>query len=179
VASVSRLRVLSLGGAWKSTPAICSACRKLLGRPHLTDGCVRRVIEANMVADAVPCTCLRTAVLRHARPLARPLARQISRPHELERGGRRPVVRLLLVDAEGHDKDVLDAYPFAQVETWRVQFESNKINATRLAAVRARLGAHGFRPLQLGDRTAQPDDVWHHPESREEGGGVLRSRTVF
>ena len=62
---------------------------------------------------------------------------------------------------------MLEAYPFEEVETWRVIFEQNKLNQSRLAAVRARLVANGFRPLQLGDQTVQADDVWHHPDSRE------------
>ena len=67
---------------------------------------------------------------------------------------------------------MLEAYPFEEVETWRVIFEQNKLNQSRLAAVRARLVANGFRPLQLGDQTVQADDVWHHPDSRE-GEGVV------
>tara|TARA_B110001452_G_scaffold93486_1_gene77187 strand:+ start:104 stop:1372 length:1269 start_codon:yes stop_codon:yes gene_type:complete len=150
VASVSREMILQYQN--RDTPRLCKACSEALGRP-LAPNCMRRVMEANMVATEVPCLCLRRAVAQRRR----------GRP---QRQGA-AAVQLLVIDTEGHDAHVLAAYPFGEVETWRVQFESNKLNSTALAAARERLATHGFRPLQLGDVQRMPDDVWHHPGSGE------------
>ena len=37
------------------------------------------------------------------------------------------VVHLLLIDAEGHDHEVLSHYPFESLPTWRVVFEAARV----------------------------------------------------
>ena len=71
--------------------------------------------------------------------------------------------------AEGHDLSVLRSYPFDDVDTWRVQFETKHLSMnhggrlTRLQEARALLRSKGFLPISSG----HDDETWHHVASRE------------
>ena len=75
------------------------------------------------------------------------------------------VVHLLLVDAEGHDHEVLEHYPFERVETWRVIFEAARISRSQFAEAAARLRHAGFRHVEGPFGAMQ--SVWHLLNSSE------------
>lgn len=99
--------------------AECTACSARVGRA-LPPTCMSRVIEANIVQLPARCVCLRREL-----------------QHEVH-------VDLLVVDAEGFDAAVLAQYPFAEVPTSRVIFESFHLDDEQFEAATRVLRGHGF-----------------------------------
>ena len=74
-------------------------------------------------------------------------------------------VAFLLVDAEGHDHEVLRSYPFATVPTWRVNFEAFHMPNAEYNRTAALLHSHGFEKLYGGPKAFS--NSWHNTQSRE------------
>ena len=123
----------------KPQPRTCARCARQLARDLGTD-CVAEIRRA-LRGVRVPC-------IEWARELSGESA-----------------VQLLLVDAEGHDDEVLEQYPFERVETWRVVFEAARISREKFSAAATRLRLAGFRHIAGGFNSMQ--SVWHHLNSSE------------
>ena len=131
---------------YKSNAQRCAKCSALLGK-KLPKTCMRKVIYKNLRSRPIACSCLREEV--PALPAYRALG----------------AVALLLVDAEGHDKEVLSSFPFGTVPVWRVVFEGYHMNRPKYEALTALLHAHGFERVSGGYRAFQV--VFHHANSSE------------
>ena len=142
VSSLSRAYVssqLHRGKIKVPQPGVCARCAERLGK-HLDANCMRGIKQA-LRSVRVPC-------IDWARELPE-----------------KSVVHALLVDAEGHDHEVLEHYPFERVETWRVIFEAARISRSQFAEVAARLRHAGFRHVEGPFGAMQ--SVWHHLNSSE------------
>ena len=98
----------------------CSKCARILGRP-LPSNCMQHFLTANVRRIDVPCACLR----RELQQLRR--------------------VDLLLVDVEGLDADVIEAYPFAMQPPARIIFEAMHLTRERRMELRRFLGRQRYR----------------------------------
>ena len=129
ISSLSRSYISSqLNAIAKPQPRACARCAERLGR-RMDASCTHGIKHA-LRSVRVPCI---------------DWARELSGES---------VVHLLLVDAEGHDHEVLEHYPFERVETWRVIFEAARISRSTFAEAAARLRHAGFRHINGGHHMA-------------------------
>lgn len=140
---------------------VCARCATKLQRPSLGHHCLRDIGDALRKVN-VPCVDWSSLLLRGGE--------RTDNSHD------RPTVHLLLIDAEGHDDEVISHYPFASIETWRVVFEAARMHRSRHSLAAAILRANGFRHVSGGFGAMQ--SVWHHVNSSEaawagEVGGVM------
>ena len=146
IASLNARHLTKQQYMYKSNAQRCAKCSALLGK-KLPKTCMRKVIYKNLRSRPIACSCLREEV--PALPAYRDLG----------------AVALLLVDAEGHDKEVLSSFPFGAVPVWRVVFEGYHMNRPKYEALTALLHAHGFERVSGGYRAFQV--VFHHANSSE------------
>ena len=149
IASFSARHLLKHEYLFSRMPRKCEACGKALGRP-LTPSCMRRLISKNIRTVPVPCFCLRSELASE------------------------PTVTLLTVDAEGHDFDVLNSYPFdvPHLRPWRVHFEARHLSRASYLNATALLSAHGYGHV-AGSRRAEAD-TWHLIASAEPKFGIRK-----
>ena len=147
IASLSRKQVLSSDRnlAWGSHR--CNLCSKLIGRP-LPGDCLRRLVRDHLVSLRVPCLCLPSLLPR------------------LMANAARQAVGLLVIDAEGHDLQVLRQYPFANVPTWRVVYETLHLSDEGIIEAARLMRRHGFVSL-LAPLSRSRFSVWHANHSKE------------
>ena len=119
IASLSGAHVAQHQRLFKRNPRSCERCSAALGRSSspLPPNCMSGVIVHNMRSVATRCLCLATELA----------ARSIKR------------VRLLMVDAEGHDALALRAFPFDAVRVERVIFEATHLHNAQFRAVASHL----------------------------------------
>lgn len=142
IASLNKQHVLGQGTYLRVTESICSQCAAKLGHP-LPGSCLRNVVRDNIVSNVVPCACLATE-LRDEQDVA-----------------------LLVIDAEGHDYEVLRQYPFDRIHTARVVFESMHLYpASKINEAASLLMRHGFVNI-MGGLGRVPFSMWHNMHSRE------------
>jgi hypothetical protein len=120
-------------------PDVCARCSARLGKPLAHDCLSQLSLAVRRVR--VPC-------LRWDHELAGEFA-----------------VHMLLIDAERHDHEVIEQYPFERLKTWRVIFEASRINRTHYERAASRLRAAGFQRLQGAHGAMQA--VFHHVDSEE------------
>lgn len=122
--------------ALHETPQLCERCAAKLGR-SLPSHCIRHFLWRALVNVSVPCLSLQGELSKIA-------------PQSLT---------LLMIDAEGHDHDVLREYPFARYPPSRVIFEASNMGRDDFESSAMLLRRHGMRHVSGGHGT--PMSVWH------------------
>ena len=138
----------------------CVKCAARLGAPRTAynpANCLSRVIADNIRTRNVACACFGGGA---------GAGKALGSVAEAVLSGMPPVA-LLVVDAEGHDDEVLRAYPFERppARPRRVYFETKHLSRERFRGAAARLAGTGFACLQNCNVT--------HP-SRAQGLWALR-----
>ena len=159
--SLTEAHVTRQAYLFQRSPNRCARCASRIQRP-LPPTCLSKVIEKNLRRTEVRCVCLHeearmaAALARH--PTARASAAGTPTPL-LE------AVSLLMIDAEGHDFEVLASYPFGSVPTWRVMFEAHHMRNKDFDSASALLRSHGFEKVAGGYKAFQV--IFHNVNSSE------------
>ena len=111
--------------------------------------CLRHVIKSNLRQRPIRCACLDTEIAAMAAALPSRAPPSSDPAHARKDGAARAVVDLLVVDAEGHDDQVLDQYPFGRWAPRRLVFEPKHLPPDRFQALAARLRARGYECLEV------------------------------
>jgi hypothetical protein len=98
---------------------------------------MNRLVQDNLVAEKVRCACLSSIASRQR------------------------TITLLLIDAEGHDVDVLLKYPLGIVPTARVAFEAMHLTDSAWRTAVKLLRDHGFESIDFQPRE-QVLSTWHN-----------------
>eukprot|EP00316_Scyphosphaera_apsteinii_P010124 CAMPEP_0119319720 /NCGR_PEP_ID=MMETSP1333-20130426/50153_1 /TAXON_ID=418940 /ORGANISM="Scyphosphaera apsteinii, Strain RCC1455" /LENGTH=250 /DNA_ID=CAMNT_0007326199 /DNA_START=92 /DNA_END=844 /DNA_ORIENTATION=+ len=134
LSSFSRHHVLSHQARMRVAPKVCTACAAKLRRP-LPMSCLSRILLDNLAQSTVRCMCLQQLLSKHERYVA-----------------------LLMIDAQGHDAQILAAFPFDRVAVDRVVYEPSLLSRADQEMARRLLAKHGF--VRLGEDWSM--SVWQH-----------------
>ena len=151
IASLSRHTTLRLGAALSKGYNKCQACSRLVGRT-LPANCMSRLVSDHIQPISVRCACLKTEV------------------QSFTNGG----ISLLVIDCEGHDFQVLRAFPFHLVRVERVIYESTHLSKQDRLAAAELMHALGFISV-MAPLSSTPGSVWH----RDRQYTHIRHRSVW
>ena len=144
IASLSRHHLLRHQNTlFRNNPRSCARCSSALGATTpLPPNCLRRAIEDNMRRHESRCLCLSSELARR------------SVAH----------INLLMIDAEGHDDQVIRAFPFGAVRVDRVVFEAVHMPNARFRAVASHLRSFGFEHVKGVFKDYE--STWHRIDAK-------------
>ena len=180
IASFSRAHVLKHSRYFLSTAKTCRQCASgLPERPRdgvaLPPDCLRNVIANNLRSMPVRCYCAselatlatRATRAQHERARTGQQAKHEAAVGAIANGARARMapaesrrLTLLLIDAEGHDAQILSRFPFERVPVSRVTFEAQHLPNVDFRAAGEALQRHGFELVFGGFKAAL--STWHH-----------------
>jgi hypothetical protein len=132
----------------RKLPESCEECSKRLGR-QLPIRCLERVVSANILERRLPCACLAAELASETR------------------------VALLVVDAEGHDSNVLAQFPFDRIKPAAIVFEAKHLADDDFARVSLRLRALGYVCAWGRCSRSNPWSFWLHGGTYNAAGSLI------